>query len=282
VEWRFLPDGEYDNHSLLADLDFSAAEESIVLLMTKAEFVLGPEKTYPNMSTGNGVVVTLGKDPADKYILTVNHITEVKSPILDLRGPGGGVYGRIMLKDKIFEKTYLVYKGREIELKKIAGECETDIALFAFPEGVDIPAIPYAFGQSRNLKIANKVYLLARPLSYSQLNVRDGIVSGTSGFSWESYKKNNGLDKKANEPAGESQSSCANAYEAKNLFIITTPTVPGDSGGVVVALLDGKITIVGLISAIMLDLQGRHLFPQLALGIRIEVVLEKARSFLKK
>ncbi len=238
------PDGRYDNHAYLVDssrMELSRVVSSIVTLVTRTSFAFPDGTVFEKKLVGSGVVV------GGRFVLTVEHTTgqheiEIETPLGVMKIP----------VEKLGEKTYLRFAGKEHPLEALVRNREDDIALFEIPPGVRPPSFPYSLGDSDDFRVGNYIYVVGNPLNMG-VNVREGIVSALRA------------------PREVSRVEA----KSENAFMVSNGLSPGDSGTPVIAIRDGRFEMVGLSQGTFLG-GGR-----LGWVIRINAVrqlLKKARA----
>lgn len=228
------PDGRYDNHSILVDpaaMDIEAVMRANVNIIVTGTYKLldGPEIPFQNSVSAT---VVLGR-----YLISVGHglgkdETEIFVPFIGLQKA-----------KKLTEKFFLDSDSGSV-LTLIHASPAKDIAIFQMPDGIARPSYPYTLGDSDGLKVANFIYSVGRPLG-DGVNVRPGVVSA--------------LQIDAQFLVDETENS-------EDYFMLSTMPIPGESGGQIVAICDGKFEWVGLPAAV------HDRFPQLGTALRINTM----------
>ncbi len=278
ITHNLTKDGLYDNTNLLVDPleDFSQAKKSYVYLLTKIKFAVDKQYApffkgateYETEQISSGFVTTLPAEfPAGKYIMTDDHVVSLYAYTTEKRAmhPQYGPIKVTITLTKVLEKTtYLLFDdGQKIDLTayEVFNDRPNDLALYRLPKGVDIPAYPYAFGNSDNLRVGNFVYMLGRPHNFTEANLREGRVSALSG---PFYCRGLG-------DTGE-----ASNYRPADHFMVSAGIDRGDSGLPVLGILDGRIEVIGLAHAKILGME------KLGIVQRIDHLVDVIRSYFEK
>lgn len=240
-----LHDGLYDNSALLVDHRQQSLDKiisSVYLLKSRGKF-----KTLEGVlaqAESQGIGVAIGEN----IVITVDHV--VSNYGLIKYTPFGSIEEPA---EKLSEATYLSLDGKEIELETVLRDREADVAVFKAPRGLTLQPFPYAIGNSDELRMGNYIYLIGNPLSLG-LNVREGIVSALAAPS------------KVQDIMVKPQTA----------FMISNGLNPGDSGGPVIAIRDGKYELVGLS-------QGTFVVSQrMGWALKINFIIEKISPRLKE
>ncbi len=238
-------DGLYDNNTFLVNpmaMRLEYISKAMQTVVTESEFRTTEGEIVKQKN--EGIATVLG----NRYLLTVDHV--VSSYELSVPTPLGKL---VRPAEKLKETTYLRHGDRLIPLKSLVRERETDVALFLLPEGINLPSFPYAMGNSDELQMGNYVYIVGNPLNYG-LNVREGIVSTMQA-----------------PPAIREVDA-----DEKNAFMVSNGLNPGDSGGPVIAIRDGKFELVGLAQGTFANTQ------KMSWVIRINSILNRLAKKLQE
>lgn len=225
-------DGKYDNDQVLVDeskYSILAIEESVVKIHLKTTYdvvssIPGVGKmSYESFAEGigSGVVVEVTEDKA--YILTNQHMTDMFDDEI-LMYEFGYFYDPV--SDSIENKKSIITMEEtimEVEAKVIASDTFMDAAVlevdleYVMPN--ELVKFPYEIGESRKLEPGDWM------MSIGYSNGQE-IQAMEGNFSRKGYP------------------------DLPNDYILTTaPAVGGNSGGPVIAIMDGKYELVGLIEA---------------------------------
>ena len=242
-------DNMYDNNLINVNknyMDLNKIYNSLYLVKTVTKFKYVTDEKKKEFGTED--IVTIGITVAlnDKTLLTVDHIvTEYK---LTFETP----FGIISIPaDKLEEKSYLLLDGKEYLLNRLFNEGNIDVALLGVVGDLRLNSYPYKIGNSDDLEIGNFVYVFGNPLSWG-INLRSGIISSLD------------LHKDVAKIADVNE---------KNAFVINAGLIPGDSGGVAIAIRDGEFELVGL-------LQGTHAgFNNMSWVIKINVIMDAINDY---
>lgn len=210
------PDGEYDNHNYLVDPSRVSLErllKSVVRL--KSEFTLELEDgtQIPKIFTSSGVVIKGG-------IITIAHVVSVEK--FFVQGPFGSIIP-LPVKKVVEVKTSFNWGGNEHILDLLYVNKDDDVAFLGLPVGVNLPSLPIPVGNSDDLKIGNFIYVIGNPFAIYEDNIRTGIVS-----------------------ALQTPEGIVGNIKRESVFMITNGIIPGDSGGLVMAIRDGRYEFVGI------------------------------------
>jgi len=197
-----------------------------------------------------------------KYVLTASHAVSVDKAVRRLRTPFGIM--EIIFDKKKSQSVYLMQGKEKIELKVLMREGEA--ALLELPFGVDIPALSYGFGKSGDLEIGDAIYVLGYPLGSAQVNVRKGFVTDVRALYFPDFM-------------GGEYKQVKEEYPPEDFFMIKDGVVPGDSGGPILAIRDGKRELVGLTSAVALDFSGQLL--NFCYVLHSDKILDKIKRFFE-
>lgn len=240
-----LRDGLYDNNTFLVDpkaMRLEGISKAMQIVVTETEFRTPEGETIKRKTEGIGTVLS------NRYLLTVDHV--VSNYELSIMTPLGKL---VRPAEKLKETTYLKQGDRLTPLKALVRERKADVAFFLLPDGVNLPSFPYGIGNSDELQVGNYIYIVGNPLNYGP-NVREGIVSAIEA------------------PAAIRQ---VDANE-KNAFMVSNGLNPGDSGGPVVAIRDGKFELVGLAQGTFANTQ------KMSWVIRINTIFELLAEKLRE
>ena len=238
----FMSDGKYDRFFSFDGKDIGEmkknVEKSAVWLVTKIVIdIEGEKKEIPiSPQMGTAFIVSFVGEcfpKGRKFVLALNHITS-------RRNSGDQLMSSLFSIKEAGEITYLLYEGREIKLPLVFSNAGKDIALFELPGDINIPALPYVFGNSNELELGNAVCLLGRPMNTAELNPREGLINGLS------FLRTEKLLLRYGERDDDTQK-----FPEDSVFVSTIQILPGDSGGLVFASRDGKKELVGLMKAFM-------------------------------
>ncbi|GEM_PF-6634730 len=158
-----------------------------------------------------------GKIKERQFIYTVGHIIHAFDPDeSDISLPPSAQL------DKTIVNPYLIYKNKIVKLRVIASNNNLDVALLETQDkDIVLPSFPYKLGDSDKLKVPNFLYILGNP-NMLGIDLGIGTVSKT-------YSPITGLGEDKN-----------------NYFSIKYGLNFGDSGGPVIAILDGNFELVGI------------------------------------
>ncbi len=221
--------------------EFKRAEQSFVYLVTTTKLKNpGTGKVVKRTDIGNAFVIKLPPGfPPGKYLLTADHVVTTDSFERIIPADSSAEKPRILkYSEKLSEETLLLYKDREVDIthRVIFKDKELDLALYKLPETVDIPALPFSFGNSDKLEIGNVVFVLGRPEHFTDINVREGIVSGLR----------NAVPMKIFEKYGVVYPQNAQNDLIDESFMLSAGINSGDSGLPVVASSNGRFEVVGI------------------------------------
>jgi S1-C subfamily serine protease len=229
-EWG---DGKYDRMHFLTktaeDTMRYELEKSFVRIIIEASFRVSDSEqdVVRPMAYGNGVVIEI-PGMLGKYIITNFHVIDCES----FRPPNF----------EVVIKRYLLYKGQKIEIPDsfvVGQKMENDFAVIKLPPDIVIPSLPCLVGKSLELKADDALYGVSHPQNFKNLVFRRGTVADIYDLEVDpqiadAFKMNEDARKIS---FGGSFLSSLNVY-------------PGDSGGAVFAIRDGKLEYVGIISNI--------------------------------
>jgi hypothetical protein len=231
-----LLDGRYDTNNFLVNnpllgrverMDFKEIEKSTYEILTTT-ILSDPanDAIFENSIECRGLAID------EHHLLTVGHSTatlEKHFNGLDVRMKNSYIVldsGRDYYQNIGSLPPRLVKK-----LEEVLRDDQLDMVLYRvpkkiLPENVKLKPFPYKYGNSSELNIGHRVYIVGNS-SLMGLNVRDGIVSMTDVPVLDGYEGNDGD------------------------IITSIPMYPGDSGMPVIALRDGEYEFVGLAKAIL-------------------------------
>jgi hypothetical protein len=178
-----------------------------------------------------------------RYILSVAHF--LNNPTHSLDTPFGSIPIPIEIKER---KVFILISDREFELREIKIDFEQDWALFEMLEELKGKYPSFKIGKSDELKPGHFVYFIGYPFDNGIL-LRSGIIETTF------------FDLKELGPA----------ISKDDAFALSGGVYPGDSGGPVFALRDGKLELVGI-------LRSTRLYTNIGHGFKIGPVLEKIKA----
>lgn len=235
------PPVPYENRPPLYGGNLENIVGSVYFLKSRTKFKKMDGELAEDESQGLGVA--LGKN----LILTVDHV--VSNYELVSYTPFGTVAEPA---EKVSEATYMVFEGREQELEALLRNKEADVALFRAPKDLKLKPFLYPIGDSDQLRVGNYIYLIGNPLSMG-LNVREGIVS-----SLRAPKLVESI-----------------MVDPKTVFMLSNGLNPGDSGGPVIAVRNGRYELVGLS-------QGTFVVSQrMGWALKINFVMDMIGPWLK-
>lgn len=222
-----VKDGMYDNHNSFVDESKYSLEEILESVeMIEHEITYKVDYTdlegKLNSTTkkqsmfGSGVVIE--KKDGKAYILTNKHILE-ESTSLNFQLPKSY---KFIKAEKVSERTYIIKNWllfkKQIDVKEVASNSRLDIALLEADDSKDFKKFPYKIGNSDDLSAGDFVWVMGNPLGIEDYTLKGNV-------SKEDYNNN------------------------PNYFMIGCDVQPGYSGGIVVAVRDGKYELVGLVTA---------------------------------
>lgn len=247
-------DQKYDSNDFLMnnpiyntgrDMDFSKVSSSRYILRIKGEYE-SEDKDTLNCGKYSKMLALKDKN-SEVYFLTLNHIVALEKEITKER--------KIIKdqKEKKIKTKYVLKKisysimideknGKEYSqkcdldafsyfgLNKIIDDQELDFALLHLPKenipkNINFNFFPYAIGKKSELDQGNKLYLIGNAFNHGT-NLRGGIVS------------------MKNAPIS------IRPKNHKKYFTMSIPASPGDSGGLILALRDGNIELMGLMACV--------------------------------
>jgi S1-C subfamily serine protease len=183
-----------------------------------------------------------------RCIVSLAHVVS-EEPVVAAASPRGAAAWRLRGR-RMSERTVIDLPAGEVEIAPLGKNVPADLAFFRLPAGVEAPALPFPAGDSDRLRIGDFVYLLGR-LEGTDLHVRSGIVSALT-------------------PTAR----VAALPGARDVFMISAPLSPGDSGSPVLAVRSGRCELVGIA-------QGKYETAREAgWALRINPVLAALRSTL--
>ena len=254
-----IPDGKYDNHGYLvnpARMDLDKIRIAVVSLEKEVHFApiggLIDEIPIKSWSRGTGVVI------AGRFVLTQYHVV-ITDELLIPSSCGSPSIARDA--KKIYEQTFLYTEkngGKETyPLKQIYSNKKSDLAILELPPEAKLPSFPYAPGNSDDLKAGNFVYLFGNSLG-EMVNMRSGIVSAINvSPRWSTREA------------------------LKKTFMISGPVYPGDSGGPIVAILDGRYEWVGTANALFFECGWRETASALGFAIPMNLIRDRVLNDCK-
>lgn len=223
-----IQDNMYDDHNSFVDESKYSLEkilESVEIIEHETTYLINYKdwegKAYSTIKStkvmGSGVVIE--KKDGKAYILTNNHV--VGNQDLDVILPE---FYTLVDTKKVDEKVYVVKNKifkKQIDAKVVTLDEILDMALLEVADSKDFQKFPYKIGNSDDLRAGDFVWVVGNPLGL------------------EDYTLKGNVSKK--DYPGD-----------KDFFMIGCDVQPGYSGGVVVAIRDGKYELVGLVSATMI------------------------------
>jgi hypothetical protein len=231
-----LRDGRYDTNNFLVNnplfgthekMDFNEIEKSTYEILTTIVLSDPANNTVFEYS-----IECRGLAIDENHILTVGHSTATLDDYDD--GLENGMKNSYIILDSgrdYYQNTSFLPPRLVKKLEEVFRDDKLDMVIFrvpkeVLPENVKLRPFPYRYGNSSELDIGHRVYVVGNPCLMG-INVRDGIVSMTEVPVLEGYKGNDGD------------------------IITSIPLVPGDSGMPVIALRDGEYEFVGLAKGIL-------------------------------
>jgi hypothetical protein len=177
------------------------------------------------------------------YILSVAHFT--KNPSYDLNTPFGARPVPIEVGER---KIFISVSEKKLELREIKIDFEQDWALFETPEELKGKYLSPKIGESNELKPGHFLYFIGRSFDDGIL-LRSGIIEA------ENFElRDTGL-----------------AIKKEDVFAMSGGVYPGDSGGPVFALRDGKLELVGI-------MKSTRLYTNIGHALKIGPILEKIKA----
>lgn len=171
-----------------------------------------------------------------QFLYTVAHVISVNKVDDDILSQKGIPKSATLIKAEI--DPYITYNNKRIKLKKIFSNQGLDVALLEPLENIKLPVFPYKIGDSDKLKVPNFLYVIG--------NSNDlGIDVGTGNVS-KSYSP-----------------IVSQSQNKSDFFSIKYGLNVGDSGGPIIAIMDGNYELVGINEALVLEAQ------MMGLGVKI-------------
>lgn len=246
-------DNEYDNDTFLVNyskMSISRLLESVFQLESIIQLKYKTESSYFTLQTRNSGAATAinestilewaldkgekykydkkiletrlndiesGKTKGRQFIYTVSHIINAFDP--DESNVSLPPSAQL---DKTIVSPYLIYKNKIVKLRVVASNNNLDVALLETQDkDIVLPSFPYKLGNSDKLKVPNLLYIMGNP-NMLGIDLGMGSVSKT-------YSPIIGIGENKND-----------------LFSIKYGLNFGDSGGPVIAILDGNFELVGI------------------------------------
>lgn len=171
-----------------------------------------------------------------QFLYTAAHVISVNKVDDDILSQKGIPKSATLIKAEI--DPYITYNNKRIKLKKIFSNQGLDVALLEPLENIKLPVFPYKIGDSDKLKVPNFLYVIG--------NSNDlGIDVGTGNVS-KSYSP-----------------IVSQSQNKSDFFSIKYGLNVGDSGGPIIAIMDGNYELVGINEALVLEAQ------MMGLGVKI-------------
>jgi len=280
AESNIIKDGKYDNHNSYVDeskysiTDITESVEMItrtINLKVTYEDLEGNVKSVYGQIGGTGSSVVIKKEDGYAYVLTNAHV--INSPIqMGYIVPGlpSQILEKSIKIEKISEEYSIQKGGKNHSLEVIFSDSELDAALLRVKDSDDLNAFPYKIGNSDKMDLGDFIYAVGFPLGFLDDYVLDGNVS-----------KLNIKDVKT-DVFGRPY-----FVDDNDRFMMNTPLISGNSGGPIVAIMDGEYELIGLASAVMArndyditkggyvpDFYGGH-----SVAIKINPIMEKVDAY---
>lgn len=171
-----------------------------------------------------------------QFLYTAAHVISVNKVDDEILSEKGIPKSATLSKAEI--DPYITYNNKRIKLKKVFSNQGLDVALLEPLENVKLPAFPYKIGDSDKLKVPNFLYVIGNSNDF-------GIDVGTGNVS-------------------KTYSPIVDPSRDRNDFLsIKYGLNAGDSGGPIIAIMDGNYELVGINEALVLEAQ------MMGLGIKI-------------
>ncbi len=171
-----------------------------------------------------------------QFLYTADHVVNMTKPDEEVLSQIGIPPSAKL--NKIDIDSYIFYNNKRIKLKKVFSNQNLDVALLEPLENIKLPAFPYKIGDSDKLKVPNFLYVIGNSNGL-------GIDVGTGNVS-----------KTYSPIAGPSQ-------DKSDFLSIKYGLNVGDSGGPIIAIMDGNYELVGINEALVLETQ------MMGLGVKI-------------
>lgn len=180
-------------------------------------------------SLGTGTTLWINPKTNEALIYTTGHVIEELEKVV-YPFWGGGIY------DKQSEEIYIQKGDVKIKLEVVVHDKEKDFALLKTSGGANLTEIPYKIGRSEELEKGTWVAFMGFPFGGNIERPSFGWVNDITGF--------------------DDGSALVSDY--KYNFLYSSPTIPGDSGSAIYALLDGEPELIGFVHAGYLSAQGMN------------------------
>ena len=257
------PDGKYDStDDLVNQDDLQRLGDASYMVMSESKYKDPSGKTVTFHSLGTAVIY---KDIGNKtYLATANHVVENEKVMYDWFGRKYELLSEkfYLLEDDEVDRLHNLLRrlsaisdqqkfyvedtsGKKVEtlnyiiktsdsmagaikiikpktIKTVAQNEDKDLAVISVPLLQHLP-LSYSIGNAEELRVQNRVYKIGFPLGLLE-NVTDGHVTSVN-------------------------DSRLVREDIETAFISNAATSPGNSGGGVFAVRDGKLELVGITSA---------------------------------
>lgn len=246
--WLYAPkpDGKYDNNNYFVSpkTDFKRMKNATVQIIAETEYEYDGGKKHKKFTSLVGVVF------AGVYALSAGHAVAKDGYVTIATEEGDVAYPAKVVSRNFTAKSHRGYPI--VSLKLLYVNHEKDFALYELelPSGSPWESFPYDIGNSNELKEGNFVYIIGNPLG-DGINIRDGTVNA---LRWQGGKP---LHPDAKE---------------EYFFMVNVSVIRGDSGGVILAIRDGKYELVGIVSATYMS------FNELGFIVKINVIRDAVQS----
>ena len=241
-------DGKYDVHSaLMSEAELQKLEKilkSLPRLEAEVKFKVLPNNYgYAEGEESKTTTGAAGSYIGDRYILSVAHFVAFQTYSVQT------LFGSLFLPIEVKErKTILRIEGKEFELREVKVDIDQDWALFELPKELWGKNSAPKIGKSAELKPGHFIYLMGHPFNNGTL-LRNGIVEAES------------FDLKELGPN----------IKREDAFALSGGIYPGDSGGLVFALRDGELELVGI-------MKSTWMYTIIGHALKISPLLDKIKA----
>lgn len=258
------------------EVDFANSSKAVLDLQTR------PEIVYEHFQIGNGVVARIpGQDGF--YLITARHVWEASAfPMEDI---GKCERAGVIPWFRAETRRYLIAGDKSFLLDPqiFYGDEQYDYLCVKLPEEIvgGISVFPFALGKGGDLIRGNAVIVVSRPAQRRGVNARPGFVVNLGDYDLDRATFPEKKLKEA-EHAGVDLGETSQEF----FFQIAAPVFPGDSGGFVMAIRDGRPELVGIVSAVPRYAPSVPLMPGVAIDrvawglcrvVNIDIVLKNLK-----